>query len=39
MKKLKKTLNKKVKFIPCDDFTQTYQWHKSNKNNKLNRTK
>jgi hypothetical protein len=38
-KKKLKPLNKKVKFIPCDEFSQTYTWHKSNKNNKLNRIK
>tara|TARA_R110000744_G_scaffold171899_1_gene290417 strand:- start:5290 stop:5409 length:120 start_codon:yes stop_codon:yes gene_type:complete len=29
----------KAKFIPCDEFSQIYTWHKTNKNPKLNRTK
>ena len=25
----------KVKFIPCDEFSQTYNWQKTNKHGKL----
>jgi hypothetical protein len=38
-KRILKPLNDKVKFIPCDEFIQTYRWHKTNKNNKTKRTK
>ena len=34
-----KPINDKVIFIPCDEFTQTYQWHKTNKGDKINRKK
>ncbi len=29
----------KVKFIPCDEFSQTYNWQKTNKADKVKRTK
>ena len=38
-KKFKEPKNKKVKFIKCDEFSQTYQWHKTNKGGKRNKTK
>jgi len=38
MKKKFKTTKKEIKFIPCDEFNQTYQWHKTNKG-KFNRKK
>jgi hypothetical protein len=34
-----KPINKNTIFIPCDDATQTYTWHKTNKGSKLNRLK
>lgn len=34
----KKIKNKPVRFIPCDEFSQTYNWQKTNKG-KTQRTK
>ena len=34
-----KAPNKPVKFIKCDEFTQTYNWQKTNKGLKTRRTK
>ena len=31
----KKQTKKKEKFIPCDEFSQTYTWAKTNKHGKL----
>tara|TARA_R110002012_G_scaffold320994_1_gene547028 strand:- start:215 stop:340 length:126 start_codon:yes stop_codon:yes gene_type:complete len=33
-RKFKEPKNKKIKFIKCDEFSQTYQWHKTNKGDK-----
>jgi len=38
-KRILKPANDKVRFIPCDEFSQTYRWHKTNKTNKLNKKK
>lgn len=34
-----KAPNKPVKFIKCDEFSQTYNWQKTNKGLKTKRTK
>jgi hypothetical protein len=34
-----KPLNDKVRFIPCDDTRQTYNWQKTNKGSQLNKLK
>tara|TARA_R110000787_G_scaffold75031_5_gene166434 strand:+ start:266 stop:385 length:120 start_codon:yes stop_codon:yes gene_type:complete len=39
MKNLKEPKNKPIRYIPCDEFTQTYQWHKTNKGDKTQRKK
>lgn len=31
---LREPKNKKVKFIKCNEFSQIYQWHKTNKGDK-----
>lgn len=38
-RKLQPPKNKKVKFIPCSEFAQTYRWSKTNKGDKIKRTK
>jgi hypothetical protein len=35
----KKLKNKKIKFIACNEFDQTYIWHKTNKGGKTKRSK
>lgn len=35
----KKTKDKPIKFIACDEFNQTYNWQKTNKQGKTQRTK
>ena len=35
----KQPTNKPVKFIKCDEFSQTYNWQKTNKGLKTKRTK
>ena len=30
---------KRIRFIKCDEFTQTYQWHKTNKGGKTQQKK
>jgi len=37
--KNKNSKNKKVKFIPCSEFEQTYRWHKTNKGSQTKRVK
>ena len=39
MKKKFKHLKGEAKFIPCDEFSQTYNWQKTNKHGKLKTTK
>ena len=39
MKKKLKKKKKEIKFIPCDEFSQTYNWQKTNKHGKLKTTK
>ena len=38
MRKFKES-KKPVRFIKCDEFSQTYQWHKTNKGDKTQRKK
>ena len=37
--KTKNLKNKKVKFIPCNEFEQIYRWHKTNKGSQTKRVK
>ena len=37
--KLTEQKNKKIKFIPADEFSQTFTWHKTNKSEQLKKSK
>ena len=39
MRKFKPPKGKKAKFIPCNEFSQIYNWQKTNKGEKSKKTK